>query len=139
MRNCIFGLVLLAACSPKPAPEPKTEEKAPMKTKTKLTDAEYKLTPEQYAVCREKGTERAGSGEYDKHFKDGVYKCVCCDTELFSSKTKYESHCGWPSFWDAIPGAVHFDPSSLEATCATCDSHLGHVFDDGPPPTGKRY
>ena len=103
------------------------------------TDAEWRrrLTPEQYSICREKGTEPSGSGEYLHHRGVGTYACVACGNPLFSSTTKYEA-CGWPSFLDALPDAVRKEPG-LEAVCARCDSHLGHIFDDGPPPTGKRY
>lgn len=104
-----------------------------------LTEDEWRrrLTPDQYAVCREKGTEPSGSGEYLHHSAEGTYSCVACGNPLFRSTTKYEA-CGWPSFWDALPDAVRKEPG-LEAVCARCGSHLGHIFDDGPPPTGKRY
>ncbi|MBI2899161.1 MAG: peptide-methionine (R)-S-oxide reductase MsrB [Planctomycetes bacterium] len=114
--------------------------KAPAQDRVVLGDAEWRkrLTPEQYRICREKGTEPPGSGEYLHHAAAGTYLCVACGAPLFSSKTKYDA-CGWPSFWDRIGDRVAFNPRTLEATCARCDSHLGHVFDDGPPPTGKRY
>lgn len=106
------------------------------------SDREWRarLTPEQYRVCREGGTEWAGSGALLNETRPGEYRCVACDAPLFSSRTKYEA-CDWPSFWDALPGAVATRPDggSLEAICARCESHLGHLFDDGPPPTGKRY
>lgn len=105
-----------------------------------------KLTPEQYAVAREKGTEALFSGKYVHEKRDGMYTCVVCGTPLFSSDTKFDSGTGWPSFDDALPGAVKFveDDSHgmhrTEVVCATCGSHLGHVFDDGPAETtGKRY
>lgn len=105
-----------------------------------------KLTPEQYAVAREKGTEAPFSGKYVHEKRDGMYTCVVCGTPLFSSDTKFDSGTGWPSFDDALPGAVKFveDDSHgmhrTEVVCATCGSHLGHVFDDGPAATtGKRY
>ena len=112
------------------------------------SDAEWKkqLDAEQFAVARKKGTERAGSGKYAKHHDDGLYHCVCCETPLFDSKTKFESGTGWPSFWQPIARenvADHVDSSygmvRTESVCARCDAHLGHVFEDGPKPTGLRY
>ncbi len=104
------------------------------------------LTPEQYAVTRRKGTERPFSGAYVHNHAEGVYRCVCCGAELFSSETKFESGTGWPSFWEPIePGQVEEreDNSWLmrrtEVECTSCGAHLGHVFDDGPRPTGQRY
>lgn len=108
--------------------------------------ATKKLTPEQYNVCFLKGTEPPGSGKYNKHFESGMYHCVVCDIPLFASDTKYDSHSGWPAFWEAAkPGAIKLTEDlshgmvRTEVTCAKCGSHLGHVFDDGPKPTGKRY
>lgn len=105
-----------------------------------------KLTSEQYKIAREGGTERAFTGEYWDHDGNGVYRCVCCGAELFDSNTKYKSGSGWPSFWDVVDQGnvdLHEDRSlgmrRVEVTCASCDAHLGHVFDDGPEPTGKRY
>lgn len=105
-----------------------------------------KLTPEQYKIAREGGTEPAFTGEYWDHDGDGVYRCVCCGTVLFDSSTKYKSGSGWPSFWDVVDtGNVELrEDRSLgmkrvEVVCASCEAHLGHVFDDGPKPTGKRY
>ena len=105
-----------------------------------------KLTAEQYAVARKGGTERAFTGIYWDNKASGMYRCVCCDNELFSSDTKFESGTGWPSFWDgAQPGAIsrHDDRSHgmvrSEIRCSRCDAHLGHVFNDGPAPTGLRY
>jgi peptide-methionine (R)-S-oxide reductase len=113
----------------------------------KLTDAEWKarLSREQYAVLREHGTERAGTSPLDREKRPGVFHCAGCDHPLFDMATKYDSGTGWPSFWRPLPGAVgtREDRSwfmvRIEVHCANCGGHLGHVFDDGPPPTGKRY
>jgi peptide-methionine (R)-S-oxide reductase len=112
------------------------------------TKQEWKerLTDEQYYVAREKGTERAFTGKYDKHYEDGVYKCIGCGTALFSSKTKYDSGTGWPSFYEPVAEENIDEKTDLsygmirtEVLCKRCDSHLGHVFTDGPRPTGLRY
>lgn len=104
------------------------------------------LTEEQYAICRCSATERAFTGKYWDHKAEGQYLCVCCGTPLFNSTTKYDSGSGWPSYWEPIEvGAVaekHDHSHGMvrtEVVCAKCDSHLGHVFPDGPPPTGLRY
>jgi peptide-methionine (R)-S-oxide reductase len=104
------------------------------------------LPPDRYVVLREKGTERAFTGEYDDFWKDGVYECYACGLPLFDSKTKFHSGTGWPSFWSPIsPEAVQetedrsFGMSRVEVSCARCGGHLGHVFNDGPRPTGLRY
>ncbi|MGE5190453.1 MAG: peptide-methionine (R)-S-oxide reductase MsrB [Gemmatimonadota bacterium] len=104
------------------------------------------LTPEQFRITRRKGTERAFSGKYDKHYEKGIYRCVCCGTDLYRSEAKYDSRTGWPSFFEPIakenirtaPDAGWFT-TRTEVLCARCDAHLGHVFDDGPKPTGLRY
>ncbi|MGI9087037.1 MAG: peptide-methionine (R)-S-oxide reductase MsrB [Chthoniobacterales bacterium] len=119
-----------------------------MSEKIEKTDAEWKqlLTPEQYHVLREKGTERAGTGEYANTHDQGVYQCAACGNPLFDAETKFESGTGWPSFYAPIsPEAVEtetdrkFFMKRTEVLCAKCEGHLGHVFDDGPQPTGRRY
>lgn len=116
--------------------------------RTRLSDEEWRnvLTPEQYRVMREQGTEPAFSGIYYDHHGEGVYRCAACGAELFTSAEKYDSGSGWPSFWEPISeGALeeHLDTSHgmtrTEITCARCGAHLGHVFPDGPDPTGLRY
>ncbi len=111
------------------------------------TEAEWKqeLTSEQYHVLREKGTERPFTGKYWNAKDNGTYVCAACGNELFESGTKFDSGCGWPSFYDAKPGSVKFHEDNtfgmrrVEVTCAQCGGHLGHIFDDGPNPTGQRY
>ncbi len=112
------------------------------------SEAEWKaqLTPEQFYVTRKEGTERAFSGKYAKHHEDGIYRCVCCATALFDSKTKFESGTGWPSYWEPIAKEnVKENVDStlgmqrVEVECVRCGGHLGHVFPDGPKPTGLRY
>ena len=124
------------------------QEQSTMNKKINKTESEWKeiLTPQQYYVLRQKGTDRPGDDGYTKHFEKGTYYCAACDAQLFKSNTKYESHCGWPSFDDAIKGAVNFTADNTlgmvrtEITCNNCGGHLGHIFDDGPKETtGKRY
>jgi peptide-methionine (R)-S-oxide reductase len=119
-----------------------------MSNKITKSDEEWKtqLTPTQFAVCRQKGTERAFTGEYYDCKEAGIYQCVCCGADLFTSATKYNSGTGWPSFWEPItPDSVNTEVDQsygmrrVEALCSKCDAHLGHVFDDGPAPTGQRY
>ncbi len=111
------------------------------------TEEEWKkeLTPEQFVVLRQKGTERPHTGKLLHHSENGLYTCAACGNELFKSKQKFDSHCGWPSFDDKIEGAVKTTKDTshgmvrTEITCARCDGHLGHIFDDGPTETGLRY
>ncbi|MFB6148081.1 MAG: peptide-methionine (R)-S-oxide reductase MsrB [Halobacteriales archaeon] len=121
--------------------DPSTTESIPQ------SDAEWKevLTEQEYRILRERGTEPKFSGEYIDVDEDGVYRCAGCGTELFDSDTKFDSGSGWPSFYDAKDGAVEFHEDTrhgmtrTEVVCSTCGGHLGHVFDDGPDPTGKRF
>ena len=119
-----------------------------MTEKVQKTDADWKkdLTPEQYEVTRQKGTEPAFTGKYWNCHTPGVYRCVCCGAELFSSETKFDSGTGWPSFYTPLKSdnvSAHSDSSHsmvrTEVTCSKCGAHLGHVFDDGPAPTHLRY
>jgi len=130
---------LAAACGSKTA-----EAKAfPLE----LSEAQWRkrLTAEQFRILREHGTERAYTSPLDKEVRKGTYLCAGCGHRLYDSRTKYNSHTGWPSFWKPLPGAIGTSKDSLlgyvrtEVHCANCGGHLGHVFNDGPPPTGKRY
>jgi len=111
------------------------------------SDMDWKktLTPEQFEICRNKGTEPPFSGEYNDCKERGIYKCVCCGVDLFSSDTKFDSGTGWPSFWEPVKNNVKSETDisygmlRIEVMCKNCDAHLGHVFDDGPLPTNQRY
>ena len=112
----------------------------------KTADLRHRLSAEQYEVTQNKGTERPFTGRYVDHKADGTYECVCCGAELFSSEHKYDSGSGWPSFWSPLAGSrvrIERDTSHgmirEEVVCAQCGSHLGHVFEDGPQPSGQRY
>lgn len=120
----------------------------PVGGRIEKTEAEWRasLTPEQFYVARQKGTERAFTGALWDCHEDGVYRCVCCGQELFDSKTKFESGTGWPSFWKAVDEnnvSLFKDEGHgmqrIEVVCSRCNAHLGHLFDDGPQPTGMRY
>jgi peptide-methionine (R)-S-oxide reductase len=130
------------------AQQPATQSSPSTNDKVTKTEAEWKalLTPQQYHVLREKGTERAGTGEYANNHDKGIYKCAACANELFSSETKFESGTGWPSFYQPIAKEAvteetdrKFFMKRTEVLCARCGGHLGHVFEDGPKPTGLRY
>jgi len=116
--------------------------------KVQKSDQEWarELTPEQYRVTRRAGTEAPFSGEFDQHWDQGTYRCVCCGHALFDSQSKFNAGCGWPSFHSELDEAgivqkpdYSHGMSRIELTCAECDAHLGHIFPDGPPPTGMRY
>jgi len=119
-----------------------------MKNKVFKSEEEWKqlLTPEQFEICRNKGTERPFSGEYFDCKDEGSYQCACCGNELFSSETKFDSGTGWPSFWAPMsPDNIRTEDDHsilmqrVEVLCSVCDAHLGHIFNDGPPPTNQRY
>ncbi len=142
----LAGYGLAQASKQSPKPKGKVEKK--QIEKVVKTEAEWEkiLTPMQFYVLRKKGTERAFTGELLNHHGNGVYACAACGLELFSSKTKFDSGTGWPSFYKPIAKENVSDEVDnshgmrrIEVLCSRCDSHLGHVFDDGPPPTGLRY
>lgn len=141
LRNSIVILLLIITCGC-------TNQKTNAQNNIIMTEQDWKnkLTPEEYYILREKGTERPFSGKYNDFFEKGYYVCAACDHKLFDSNTKYNSSCGWPSFDQAIEGSVKYTKDTshgmtrIEVTCANCDGHLGHVFDDGPQDTtGIRY
>ena len=137
------ALAALAALALTPLPAGATEDT----DKVVLTDAQWRarLAPEVYDVMRHDGTEYAFSSPLDPEKRPGTYLCAGCNLAVFSSKTKYDSGSGWPSFWAPLPHAVatrldlSYGEAETEVHCRRCDGHLGHIFDDGPPPTGKRY
>lgn len=147
--NLILVLILLTnACQSQTEQNKLSNNAEQMTYKIQKSAAEWQteLSPAQFNVLREKGTERPGTGIYNLHFEIGTYACAGCGTALFESNNKYESHCGWPSFDDALPGRVVYKKDATlgmtrtEILCANCGGHLGHIFDDGPQETtGKRY
>jgi len=153
MIKRFFFLFLISSIGCTSNSQTKIQKKMDTKTETneftiKKSDAEWKkiLTDQEYYVLRKKGTDRPSEGGYTNFFEKGTYVCRACKTPLFASKSKYKSHCGWPSFDDALEGKIIYKKDTsygmirTEIICATCGSHLGHVFDDGPKDTtGKRY
>lgn len=148
---CLVALVSisLSACAQKSSDKNRNKTDAAMDTfEIKKSDDEWRkqLSPVQFGILREKGTERPFTGEYDKFYEEGTYYCAACGTELFTSKTKYNSGCGWPAFYEPSVNKnivekrdVSYGMVRIEVMCAKCGGHLGHVFNDGPKPTGLRY
>jgi len=143
-RNVFFLLLITVSLN---LSAQKNMEKDSKKYVISKTEAEWKvlLSPLQYSVLRDKATERPFTGEYDNFYKKGTYECAACKTQLFTSDTKFDAHCGWPSFDEAIKGTVIYKKDTkfgmirTEILCAKCGGHLGHIFDDGPTDTGKRF
>ena len=146
MKRIIFlsFLLLMVSCN---SNAQKENNKQKIDYKVNKTEDAWKaeLSPEQYRVLREKGTERPHTGQYNLHFKKGTYTCAGCDEQLFESDSKFDAHCGWPSFDKAIKGKVGYVKDKTlgmirtEIICNNCGGHLGHVFNDGPTETGQRY
>jgi peptide-methionine (R)-S-oxide reductase len=145
--NLILALLLLTiACQSQQEQSSRKTKNMNYKVQKSESEWQTELTPAQFNVLRLKGTEPPRTGEYELHFEKGTYACAGCGTKLFESNSKYESHCGWPSFDDAIQGTVEYKKDNTlgmirtEILCANCGGHLGHIFDDGPQETtGKRY
>ncbi|KAI7746381.1 hypothetical protein M8C21_011907 [Ambrosia artemisiifolia] len=147
-RSYSLSRVMGSSSSSSQKPDTTNQQETGNRDYKSVSDQEWKtkLTGEQFYVARQKGTERAFTGEYWNTKTPGTYHCICCDTPLFESTTKFDSGTGWPSYYEPIGTNVKskLDLSIIfmprqEVLCAVCDAHLGHVFDDGPPPTGKRY
>ena len=145
---CLIAFCIMSSCHSQQNERQQTTTAISGNGKISKTESQWKkeLTPEQYRVLREKGTEMPHSGEYVNTFEKGYYVCAACGNKLFDSNKKFKSDCGWPSFDTAIKGAVNYHEdntlgmSRTEVTCAKCGGHLGHVFDDGPSETtGQRY
>ncbi len=137
-------IVILSGCAEAPEPAPRAPAPlVPPAGKVRLGEAEWRerLTPLAYAVLREKATELAFTGRYDKHWEAGIYRCAGCNNDLFSSRAKFDSRTGWPSFTEPVaPGSISTEIADREeVSCSRCGGHLGHVFPDGPPPGGLRY
>jgi len=140
----LIALPFIGACQSKSETQTMKTENFPVEK----TDAQWKseLTSNQYSILRQKGTERPFTGEYNMHFEEGIYNCAGCDAPLFTSDSKFDSHCGWPSFDSGIDSGAILEVSDkthgmirTEIVCAKCGGHLGHVFNDGPTETGLRY
>lgn len=146
MKKLLFllSLMLYFSCNSN-AQKENTNSKTTFKVNKTEDQWKAELTPEQYRILRKKGTERPHTGEYNLHFEKGTYVCAACNEQLFESNSKFDAHCGWPSFDKAIKGKVDYvlDKSHgmvrTEIICKTCGGHLGHVFNDGPTQTGQRY
>ncbi len=147
MKKIVFIVIVACVSVTCTSTAQKNSNTKPMEFKVQKTDAQWKakLGDISYYILRQKGTERPGSGEYNLLFKEGTYTCKGCGTKLFESNSKFNAHCGWPSFDDAIEGTVLYKTDKslamqrTEILCAKCGGHLGHVFNDGPTKTGKRY
>lgn len=151
MKVCILFVTFLlfgTSCNSEEKQEKKNNTENDMKFEIQKTEQEWRkfLDDESYRVLRQKGTERPHTGKYNLHFEEGIYACKACGSTLFESDTKFDAHCGWPSFSDVADTSaiVEIEDSSYgmirtEVVCAKCGGHLGHVFNDGPAPTGLRY
>jgi peptide-methionine (R)-S-oxide reductase len=146
-RRNLLALLSFLGLAPRMAGAQGPSPTVPKVEPLQLSDAEWKkkLTADQYAVLRQEGTERPGTSPLNQEKRKGRFHCAGCDLPLFTSETKFESGTGWPSFYAAIPGAIGTKTDlklilpRTEYHCARCEGHQGHIFDDGPPPTGKRY